>query len=240
MMNDPTIQCGNRQGDLSNGFTMAPLSVIEMCMRLLPTAAVLFASAVSLLAAGEITPEGKRLVSVLDSMHVEEHWIAGSIVDWRTGDPTGQSLKEGDTGKHTHCSQFTAAACEKLGIYILRPPEHSAVLLANGQYDWLPNEGKSQGWTPVADGVAAQDLANRGQVVVAVYKNGDPKKSGHIAIVRPGSKTPAQIAAEGPDVIQAGGTNFNSASLKRGFANHPQAFPKGEIKFYAHAVEARR
>ena len=238
MMSDPTAQSDYRQGDLSNGFASETISIIKMCMRLLPIAAVLFASAVSLFAAGEITPEGKRLVSLLDSMHVEEHWIAGAIVDWRTGDPTGQRLKEGDTGKHTHCSQFTAAACEKLGIYILRPPEHGAVLLANAQYDWLPGEGKSQGWTPVADGVAAQDLANRGQVVVAVYKNGDPKKSGHIAIVRPGSKTPAQIAAEGPDVIQAGGTNFSSASLKRGFANHPEAFPKGEIKFYAHTVEA--
>jgi hypothetical protein len=114
------------------------------------------------------------------------------------------------------------------------------VLLANAQFDWLPKEGKEKGWTPVPDGVAAQDLANRGNVVVAVYQNHDPKKSGHIAIIRPGMKTPEQIAAEGPDVIQAGGTNFNSASLKRGFANHPDAFPKGEIRFYAHApVEGR-
>lgn len=200
--------------------------------------AILCVSVLSAFGAGEITAEGKHLATVLDGMHVEEHWIAGAIVDWRTGDPTGQKLKDGDTGKHTHCSQFAAAACEKLGVYLLHPPEHGAVLLANAQYDWLPGDGKAKGWTPVADGVAAQDLANRGQVVVAVYKNGDPKRSGHIAIVRPGSKTPAQIAAEGPDVTQAGGSNFNVASLKRGFANHPEAFPKGEIKFYAHAVEA--
>ncbi|MEI9895382.1 MAG: hypothetical protein WDN28_16210 [Chthoniobacter sp.] len=203
-------------------------------MRLLLAVLALFlASTAALLAAAEITSEGQRLVSVLDAMHVEEHWIAGAIVDWRTGDPTGQAVT--DTGKHTHCSQFVAAACEKLGIYILRPPEHSAVLLANAQFDWLPGEGRAGGWAPVADGVAAQDLANRGQVVVAVCQNADPKKSGHIAIVRPGTKTPAQIAAEGPDVTQAGGTNFNSASLKRGFANHPQAFSQGEIRFYAHA-----
>ena len=203
-------------------------------MRFLPAIFVaLLISSTSLFAAAEITAEGKHLVEVLDSMHVEEHWIAGAIVDWRTGDPTGQTLT--DTGKHTHCSQFAAAACDKLGIYILRPPEHGSVLLANAQYDWLPKEGKDKGWTPVADGVAAQDLANRGQVVVAVYQNPDPKKSGHIAIIRPGNKTPEQIAAEGPDVIQAGGTNYTSTSLKRGFANHPDAFPKGEIRFYAHA-----
>jgi hypothetical protein len=196
-------------------------------------ALLLLASAASLSAAAEITPEGKHLVSVLDSMHVEEHWIAGAIVDWRTGDPTGKAVT--DTGKHTHCSQFVAAACEKLGIYILRPPEHSAVLLANAQFDWLPGEGKAAGWVPVADGAAAQDLANKGQIVVAVCQNADPKKSGHIAIIRPGTKTPERLAAEGPDVTQAGGTNFNSASLKRGFANHPEAFPKGEIRFYVHA-----
>ena len=74
------------------------------------------------------------------------------------------------------------------------------------------------------------------ELVVAVYRNHHPKKSGHIAIIRPGAKTAAQIAEEGPDVIQAGGTNFNRASLKRGFANHPQAFARGEIRFYAHAL----
>jgi hypothetical protein len=184
-----------------------------------------------LLAAPEITPEGRHLAEVLDSMHVEEHWIAGAIVDWRTGDPTGKLIT--DNGKHTHCSQFAAAACDKLGIYILRPPEHSSVLLANAQFDWLPGDGRAKGWTQVADGVAAQDLANRGQIVVAVCQNADPKKSGHIAIVRPGTKTPEQIAKEGPDVVQAGGTNFNSASLKRGFSNHPDAFPGG-IRYYAH------
>jgi hypothetical protein len=207
-------------------------------MRFLPPAfAILLLSAASLLAASEVTAEGSHLVEVLEAMHVEEHWIAGAIVDWRTGDPTGKAVT--DNGKHTHCSQFAAAACEKLGIYILRPPEHSAVLLANAQFEWLPKEGQAAGWRPVADGVAAQDLANRGYVVVAVCQNSDPRKSGHIAIIRPGAKTPEQIAAEGPDVIQAGGSNFTSASLKRGFANHPDAFPKGEIRFYAHPPVAR-
>lgn len=182
-----------------------------------------------------ISPAAEQLVKVFESMHVEEHWIAGAIVDWRTGDPTGKPIT--DDGKHTHCSQFAAALCEHLGVYLLRPPEHSAVLLANAQYDWLPGKGLEAGWLPVANGAAAQDLANRGVLVVAVYKNGDPKKSGHIAIVRPGQKTAAELAEEGPDVIQAGGHNYNRTSLKRGFANHPTAFRNGEITFYSHAVE---
>ena len=185
--------------------------------------------------AGAISPEGERLVQFLDSMHVEEHWIAGAIVEWRTGEPTGKPVK--DDGKHTHCSQFAAAACDRLGIYILRPPGHSAVLLANAQFDWLPSdEGKAKGWSPVKDGSVAQELANRGSLVVAVYKNHDPKKSGHIAVIRPSTKSDDEIKAEGPQVTQAGGTNRNSAPLKKGFANHPDAFAKSEVCYFSHAV----
>jgi hypothetical protein len=184
---------------------------------------------------GTILPDGEKLVRFLDSMHVEEHWIAGAIVEWRTGEPTGKPIK--DDGKHTHCSQFAAAACDRLGIYILRPPEHSAVLLANAQADWLPSvEGKAKGWSPVKDGIAAQELANRGALVVAVYKNHNPKNSGHIAIIRPSTKGEGEIKAEGPQVTQAGGTNRKSAPLKTGFGNHPQAFEKGEIAYYSHAI----
>lgn len=187
-----------------------------------------------LVSATPITPEGDKLIAFLDSMHVEEHWIAGAIVDWRTGEPTGQAIT--DNGKHTHCSQFAAAACERLNIYILRPPEHRGTLLANAQFDWLPADGKAKGWTPIADGSAAQAAANRGEIVIAVYKNPDPKKSGHVAIIRPSTKSEAEIQKEGPQVTQAGGTNRNSASLKQGFANHPSAFPNHEIRYFAHAA----
>ena len=185
--------------------------------------------------AGPISAEGESLVQFLDSMHVEEHWIAGAIVEWRTGEPTGKPVT--DTGRHTHCSQFAAAACDRLGIYILRPPEHSAVLLANAQFDWLPSEeGKAKGWSSVKDGFAAQELANRGTLVAAVYKNHDPKKSGHIALIRPSTKGGDEIKAEGPQVTQAGGMNRTSAPLKKGFANHPDAFAKDEVRYFSHAV----
>ena len=185
--------------------------------------------------AGPISPEGERLVSFLDSMHVEEHWIAGAIVEWRTGEPTGKPIT--DDGKHTHCSQFAAAACDRLGIYLLRPPEHKGTLLANAQFDWLPSaEGKAKGWSPVKDGIAAQELANRGTLAVAIFKNPDPKKSGHIAIIRPSTKGDAEIKSEGPQVTQAGGTNMTSGTLKHGFGNHPGAFRNNEIAFFSHAI----
>lgn len=202
-------------------------------------AALVFAGSLAITCpAAESGPGAKRLNQALDEMRVEEHWPAGVIVDWRTGDPTGKPVS--DNGRHTHCSQFAAAACERLGIYLLRPPEQSPVLLANAQYDWLEGKGKEKGWAPVKDGAAAQELANAGQLVVAVYKNRDPKKSGHIAIVRPGNKSPEEIAAEGPDVIQAGGRNYNRTSLKKGFGSHPAAFRDGAIRFHAHAIEPAR
>ena len=184
---------------------------------------------------GPITAEGEKLERFLDSMEVEKHWLSGAIVEWRTGEPTGKAIM--DTGKHTHCSQFAAAACDRLGIYILRPPEHSAVLLANAQFDWLPSEeGRGKGWSPVKDSHAAQELANRGTLVVAVYKNHDPKKSGHIALIRPSTKGDAEIKSEGPQITQAGGTNWHSAPLKKGFANHPDAFAKDEVRYFSHSV----
>jgi hypothetical protein len=178
--------------------------------------------------AAPISPDGQRVIEILDSMHVEEHWIAGAVVDWKTGDPTGKPIT--DNRKHTHCSQFTAAACDRLGVYILHYPEFRGALLANAQYDWLGDKGTKDGWSPVADAQAAQELANSGILVVAVFKNPDPDKSGHTAVIRPSTKSLTDIRAEGPDVTQAGGTNHNSCSLKEGFRNHPGAFKNNEIR----------
>lgn len=197
-----------------------------------PILALFFAT--RCLALEPISEAATKLNAALDAMHVEEHWIAGAIVDWKTGDPTGQPIKH--NGKHTHCSQFAASACDKLGIYILRPPGHSAVGLANAQFDWLASpEGKEKGWNAVADSAAAQDFANKGHIVVAVCKNPDPKKPGHIALIRPGSLTADELTAEGPNIIQAGGHNYSNGRLKKGFANHPGAFANGEIRFFEHA-----
>lgn len=200
-----------------------------------PLVLVFFVFVPLCLALEPVGEQAAKLSQALDAMQVEEHWIAGAIVDWKTGDPTGKPIT--DSGKHTHCSQFAAAACERLGIYLLRPPEHSAVLLANAQSDWLQSEkGRKKGWNPVPNAVAAQDWANKGHLVLATFKNPDPKKSGHIAIVRPGLQSAADLAAEGPFVIQAGLRNAASISLKKGFTSHPGAFSKGEIRFFEHEL----
>jgi hypothetical protein len=162
--------------------------------------------------ADTITPQAKALMKVLDAMDVEGKWIAGEHVYWETGLPTG--VPETSPGKHTHCSAFVAAAAKNLGVYILRPPEHGQKLLANAQNEWLAEEGAARGWVKLANAGEAQAAANRGLLVVASYHNHHDDRPGHIAIVRPGNKTTEQIAAEGPDVIQAGSVNKTSISIR--------------------------
>ena len=130
---------------------------------------------------------------VLDTMGVESKWIAGEHVYWETGLPTG--VPETSPGKHTHCGAFVAAAAKNLGVYILRPPEHGQKLLANAQSEWLAEEGAARGWVRLADANQAQAAANRGLLVVASYHNHHDDRPGHIAIVRPGSKTAEQMSA---------------------------------------------
>ena len=74
--------------------------------------------------------------------------------------------------------------------------------------------------------------------MVATYKNHHDDKPGHIAVLRPSDKEVASIREEGPQITQAGGTNYRSVALKVGFAGHPAAWNRQEVRFYAHAVPA--
>ncbi len=186
-------------------------------------------------AAGDaIAPAADRIASEIDALDVEHRWPAGVHVHWDSGLPDGRP--ESGHGKHTHCSAFVAAAAKRLGVYILRPPEHKQIMLANAQYDWLAAEGSGQGWQPVADAVEAQRDANAGWLVVATYRNHHDDKPGHIAIVRPSTKPVALIRAEGPQITQAGQTNYRSVALAEGFAGHPAAWQRREVRFYRHEV----
>ena len=182
-----------------------------------------------------VTPEGQALSVFLDSLRVEELWQASRQVNWLTGEPKTGILNDGKP--HTHCSAFVAAAAYQLDIYILRLPNHSETLLANAQFDWLGQEGKLQGWLELGSGVKAQVFANRGFLVVAVYKSRKADASGHIVIVRPEHKDEKLILKEGPQIIQAGLKNYRSTSLYEGFKQHPPAFKPGKIRFFAHAVD---
>ena len=184
---------------------------------------------------GSITPAGERLSAMLDEMQVERLWIAHEHVNWETGVPDKGSDYVGP-GNHTHCSAFAAAAAKRLGVYLLRPPDHGQVLLANAQADWLASDaGRQAGWRSVSRMREAQHRANEGQLVLAVYQNPDPHTPGHVAIVRPSLRSAEVLEADGPELIQAGQHNHNKINTRVAFENHPGAWPDG-IRFYWHPL----
>jgi hypothetical protein len=131
-----------------------------------------------------------------------------------------------------------------LGIYILRPPEHGQILLANAQYDWLQTaEARKNGWTAVTNSnriylyTQVQKLANAGRLVIAIIKSSDDSKPGHAALIMPKEIDEDKLIESGPVLIMAGTHNFNFISLKNGFKSHIANWPENEIMFYLNNKE---
>ena len=186
---------------------------------------------------GPITPEGEKLRQFLDQSDVVHRWLAGVHIIWQTGEPDPD--RPGGRVSATHCSAFAAAMAMRLNIYVLRPPEHAQALLANAQMGWLGLIGGRYGWRELASYVDAQAAANRGELVLEAFENPDPRKPGHIAIVRPSLKSRDLLDAHGPQETQAGATNSLSITTAKGFRHHPGAWVPGgggAIRYYAHAV----
>ena len=182
----------------------------------------------------EVNADGNKLKEFYLNEHVEKLWIKGQHVNWETGEADDPNATK---GIKTHCSAFAASVCKQMDIYILQPPDHSHGSLANAQYNWLfTTAANKKGWKQITDNVfkTAQQLANEGKVVVAVYKNSDEKKPGHIALIMPAIKTETDLANEGPALIQAGRINSSHISLKQGFEKHITSWlpPTNEIVFF--------
>lgn len=185
---------------------------------------------------GPITAQGQRLLSVLDGMNVESLWLAHEHVNWETGEPDKGADYTGP-GRSTHCSAFAAAVGKRLGVYMLRPPDHGQVLLANAQAEWFRSAaGRQGGWRQLKDALEAQSIANRGNLVVVVFESPDPHRPGHVAIVRPAHRPMRLLQENGPEIIQAGQENHTKASTKVGFLAHPGAWPGG-VLYYAHPID---
>jgi len=199
--------------------------------------AVAAAGAADLPGDHSITPAGQKLAEFLDATDVPHLWLPSQYVDWKTGAATTRPARGGV--KSSHCSAYAAAVAQKLGVYLLRPPDHGQSLLANAQYGWLDKEGAAKGWKPVPSPEEAQADANAGELVVAVFRAPDAKKPGHIAVVHPAVKTQPELEDKGPDITQAGATNYAETTVSVGFNHHPGAWDatgKG-VKFYAHEVQ---
>lgn len=167
-----------------------------------------------------------RILHLLDGSGVDRLWIAGLHVNWETGCPDGGAVSK--TGHHTHCSAFVAAMAKRVGIYILRPPDHGQLHLADAQAEWLPGKGASRGWFRLDSETNAQEAADDGRFVVASYNSGRESVAGHIAVVRPRqSGSHALSGPGGPEIAQAGLHNFISGNLDRGFGTH-----RWSVRFY--------
>jgi hypothetical protein len=175
-------------------------------------------------------------------MHVEQNWQAHEHVNWETGE-RDRPISYRGPGTATHCSAFAAAVGERLGVYMLRPPEHSQILLASAQTQWFRSEeGARQGWRPLegADRARrAQELANQGNLVVIAYESPNPHTPGHIVIVRPADKTVEALAKDGPEIAQAGSFNASDSVAAKSFGHHPGAWPDG-VRYYWSPVSGSR
>lgn len=180
-----------------------------------------------------INAAGLTLQNFYLSMDVENNWLAGHHVNWETGQP---DMPESQHGNKTHCSAFAAAVCKKAGVYLLSPPEHGQILLANAQFDWLQTAAAVKaGWHELNGEdryLKAQALANAGKIVIAICRNADPKEPGHAALIMPKERTVKILMNQGPEIIMAGTHNHNYISLRNGFHSHIPDWPEQEIKFY--------
>ncbi|HOX56175.1 MAG TPA: hypothetical protein P5205_04575 [Candidatus Paceibacterota bacterium] len=179
--------------------------------------------------ANAISEPGHALSHFLDSLQVERYWKKGVSVNWLTGAEggTGPNMTIG-TG--THCSAFAAGAAAALGVYLLRPPQTNDLNLANSQADWL--RASPAGWYAVPSITDAQHLANAGTLVVASCK--ETSGSGHIAVLRPSTRSDTDVLAYGPQECQSGVNNVNSTNVAAGFDQHLDSYPD-RILYYAHA-----
>lgn len=92
-------------------------------------------------------------------------------------------------------------------------------LSANALSEWIEGKaGRAAGWVECSR-QKAQEAANNGLPVVALWKN--PAGKGHAAWVRPG-----EWRLDGPWMIQAGARNFEQATMRECFGMHAPRFFK--------------
>jgi len=193
---------------------------------------------------------GPRLAAFLDSLPLRNRWLKGHPVCWQSGQQNGPPASQ--PPDHTHCSAFAAAVALYLDIYLLRPPHHDQLMLAEAQTAWLSGStvfsgptAAAAGWVPAGFSgeagalAAAVQAANAGRLVLACYAAGPvagraSRGAGHVAILRPqADPTAALVPADGPDVIMAGAQNYSFVAMKTAFAGFPGAWPD-DIALFSH------
>jgi hypothetical protein len=100
-------------------------------------------------------------------------------------------------------------------------------LNVNDTAEWLQKYGQENGWRQV-EAAVAQQMANEGHPAIALWKNPNTEKPGHIAMIRPGS---VPLKTDGVAVAQAGRLVLDAGHLKEGF--NDRALPKA-VQYWWH------
>ncbi len=178
-----------------------------------------------------------RLEEILLNINLDSGWSPDYNVECSTG--KGKPDKS-TTVKTSHCSCLIYYVCEKLGIYIPSPPEHSQFHLADKQLEWLSsNDAIKQGWKDIGktvptNYVEAQKKANEGYLVI-VGVTQDDRVNGHIAIVRPYRNVDYNIIKNrGPIVIASSSPNTYADYLDEEFrlTRKDYSHLNGRVKFF--------
>lgn len=113
----------------------------------------------------------------------------------------------------TWCNLFLFDVLNAMGVGI-------PYMRASAMQDWFAKEGKALGWE-LCTPMVAMYRASLGWPVVCTYKNPDPQRSGHVAIVVPSRGHP------GLWIAQAGLENFSFGLESRSFGRLP-------VQYFSH------
>jgi hypothetical protein len=185
-----------------------------------------------------VDSNGYRLKKFYLNLGVTTKWQNGHEIEWETGIAKSSEI----VNKKTYCTRFVAATCKKAGVYTLHPEYPTDKFGANTLYDWLDSrKARKSGWKLVEGSdlleiyCHAQQYANNGRLVIAIYK--DPsRRPGHSALIMPAIVGCEEIRAIGPVLIQAGGRNSDSLRLSTGFRKRIHSWPEEKILLYYNEV----
>lgn len=143
--------------------------------------------------------------------------------------PVHRLLSNGELASDSFCNVFLWDVTKALGCEVPhwvdrvtgRPAgvgaQGAVEYRANDVVGWLEAHGREYGWQLCTRGEASA-AAERGEVAIVVWRNPNPEKPGHVALVVPAVSPGAVFIA------QAGAHNFTSEPLERGFGDLPPTF----------------
>jgi hypothetical protein len=134
--------------------------------------------------------------------------------------PRYRKTTDGRTWCNIFCWDVTSALGCEVPHWVEKEDGTRGELNVNATVDWLTIRGPDHGWREVDERDAAAH-AGQGGPALAIWRNPNPKASGHVAVLLP-PRGETRIA-------QAGRRNFAEGTLRAGFGDH------GPVRFFVHS-----